>query len=142
MRQPDSVQHKPRSFLADSERSVNLPRRDAVLGVGDEPHCRKPLVETERRVLKDGSNLDGELPSRMMGGALPALMIGKETYTGTPACRALNYAIRPALFGQISGAVFEVRKVLDGLLKSADWLVFHVFSVSKNDGLRKSIIAQ
>jgi hypothetical protein len=141
MRQPNPVEHEPCGLLADSQAAMNLPRRDTVLGVGNEPHCRQPLIQADGRILEDGSDLDGKLTARMMGSALPAEMLGEETHAGAAAGRALQDAIRPALCRQILEAVFGAGEVNDGFLKSRDLRVFHAFIISKSDGLRKSIIA-
>ena len=141
MGETNPVKHKPCGFLADSQAPVNLPGRDAVLGVGDEPHSGKPLIEADGRILENGSDLDGKLTARMMGSALPSEMLCEKTDTGAAASRALHYAVWPALFGQIFEAVLRAGKVYDGLLKSADLRVFHVFSMSETGGLRKSIIS-
>jgi hypothetical protein len=131
MREPNPVKHKPRGFLADSQCSMDLPGRDAVLGIGDKPHCRQPLIQADRGVLKDGSDLDGKLPLWMMGTALPAELILQETDALAPTSRTFHHAIQPALFGQIFEAIFWAGKVEDGFVESADWRVFHAFSLSE-----------
>jgi hypothetical protein len=60
-RQPDAMEHEPRGLLGDSKRSRHFVGADPVLGVGDEPHARKPLFERDRRVLEDGPDLGGKL---------------------------------------------------------------------------------
>ena len=69
--EPDAVEHEPGGLLSDADRAVDFVGADAVLGVGDEPHGSEPLVERDGRVLKDGSDLGGELLLRVDGLALP-----------------------------------------------------------------------
>jgi hypothetical protein len=57
----NAVRHEPRRFLSHAEVSRELVRRDALLESRVHPQRRKPLGEGDRRVLKDGALLDGEL---------------------------------------------------------------------------------
>src|SRR6266542_5022649 len=38
-RKANALQHEPRGLLCDADAAVNFPRADAVLAVGDHPHC-------------------------------------------------------------------------------------------------------
>jgi len=141
MGQPDPMQHEPRGLLTDSESAVNLPRRDAILGVGNEPHCSEPLVQANGRILEDSSDFDGKLAALMMGSALPTKILRQKTHAGTTAGWAFHDAIRPALGGQIFQAICRVGEVYDGLLKGLYLLVFHALILAQKHGLVKSIIA-
>lgn len=57
----DSMVHEPRCSLRDLQGAGNLVGRNAIFAVGDQPHSAHPLVERNGAVLKDGSDLDGEL---------------------------------------------------------------------------------
>lgn len=70
-----SVEHEPCGFLGDAEGAGNLARihdsasypsrshhTDAVLGAGNDPYNGKPLVQSKRGILKDGSNIHGCSP--------------------------------------------------------------------------------
>ena len=46
------MEHEPRGLLRDAERPSEFVRADPVLGVGDQPHGGKPLVEPERESSK------------------------------------------------------------------------------------------
>src|SRR5262249_49365863 len=61
-RQPDAVEHEPGRLLSDAERAAKFMRTDSVLAVCREPDRRKPLVESQWRVLKDRPLLHRELP--------------------------------------------------------------------------------
>ena len=141
VRQSNPMEHEPCGFLTDSKAAVDFPGGNTILGIGDQPHCSQPLVETDGAVLEDRPDLDGKLTLRVMGRALPAKLILEETDAGATAIRALHYAVWPALFRQVFEAVSGAGKVEDCFLKSADLRDFHVFIVSKTYGLRKSIIA-
>ncbi len=57
----NAVHHEPCGLLSDSESASDFVGTDSVLGVHDEPNGNHPLVHAERGILKDSSNLDGEL---------------------------------------------------------------------------------
>jgi hypothetical protein len=58
---PNAVHHVPSRLLRDSQRAAYFVGTDSVLGVHDEPNANHPFIHAERRILKDGSYLDGEL---------------------------------------------------------------------------------
>src|SRR5579871_395312 len=138
---PNPVKHEPRGFLADSKSAVKLPGGDTVLGIGEEPHRRKPFIQSERGVFKDSANLNGELPLRVVTRALPAELILQETDTLATAGRASDLTVRPPLRRQIVQAVLWVSKVQDRILKSDQRFRFHGLIVPQNRGLVKFIIA-
>lgn len=116
----DAMQHEPRGFLGDAERPVNFVGADAVLAVGDHPNGDKPLIERERRVLKDSPDLYRELLARMLRLALPHAPSGNETNIFASASWALD-AIGPAALDHELEAVVRVGEVNDGLLQGL-WL--------------------
>src|SRR5207245_6388083 len=71
----DSVEHKPRGFLSDIKCPRHFTTTNTVLAIQNQPHCRKPLIQTERRLLEDSPDLHRELPFRMPIAALPAELI-------------------------------------------------------------------
>jgi len=95
----DSLQHEPCRLLRDSERAVNLPRRDAVLAVHEHPDRRHPLIESKSRVLEDRANLDGEL--LLAGIAVPDSPGLNERVLIRTAPWADDFAVRPAHFDRI-----------------------------------------
>src|ERR1035441_9327236 len=50
---PDSMEHEPRGFLGHIQGAMELPGGDAVTVGGDQPHCRKPLVQADWRGFAD-----------------------------------------------------------------------------------------
>lgn len=140
----DSVQHEPRSFLSDTQRPCNFATADAVLAIQDKPHCRKPLIETQRRVLKNGSDLDGELTPGMPFTALPPQLVLEETNPSASALRAGDpiLPLRTASH-QVLKASHGVREVNDSFLKGLGPLIdgFHISIVPRNRELVKYIIA-
>src|SRR5207248_720378 len=115
-RQTDSVQHEPSGFLSDAQVAADLVGANAVLAVRNEPHRRKPLVKTERRILKDGSDLDGKLRLRMASLALPVTPRRHKTDILGIAVRAHN-AARPAIECKVVQAVVRVREIDDRVLQ-------------------------
>src|SRR5207249_2260460 len=57
----DAVKHEPRRLLSDAESASEFVRTDPVLRVGRKPDSGEPLVQAERRVLKDRPEFDAEL---------------------------------------------------------------------------------
>ena len=111
-RQPDAVDHEPSRLLRDSEGPGHLVRRDAVLGVGDEPDGCHPLVEAERGILEDGPYLEGEL--LLAGLALPQSPRGQVGVLGALATGA-DRPVGPAQLGDEFGADIQIREVPDRL---------------------------
>src|SRR5580692_1641600 len=107
--EPNSVPHEPRGFLSDAKSSMELPGAIPVLAIGNHPGCGEPLVQRDRRVLKDCPNLHGELPPGMLGRALPAPMLRLIMHLGATAGRADN-AVRPTTRNKIVNAVLRVGK--------------------------------
>ena len=113
-RQPNALEHEPRGLLRDAEAPRNLMAADAVLGVGDDPDARQSLIQTKRRVLKDGAGLERELPLGVAGLALPTVPRRIEIDRLTPALGAAD-AVRPAARNQVVAAVYRVGEVLNGV---------------------------
>lgn len=63
-REPNTMEHEPCGLLGNANRAVNLPRANPVLAIGDHPDSREPLIQSERRVLEYGPDLDAELVLR------------------------------------------------------------------------------
>jgi hypothetical protein len=109
----DTLKHEPRGLLRDANRAVQFPGRDAILAVGDHPDGREPLVESERRVLKDRPGLQRELPVRVPGLALPTVA-GRVEVDGLGPARRAGDAVRPATGHHVLPAVVGAGEVLDG----------------------------
>jgi hypothetical protein len=123
-RKANPVQHEPRGFLSDAKSSVQLPRRNAVLTVGDQPRGGKPLIESKRRILKHSSDLHTELRFRMPGLALPHTARRNEGHVSAPAVRAHD-TTRPAARHKVIQAVVRVSEKPDGFLKGAGIIAAH-----------------
>src|ERR1700685_3239419 len=65
------LQHEPRRLLSDANMTVNLPRANTVLAVGNQPHNRQSLIEPDRRVFEYRPSLQAELTLGVMAGTLP-----------------------------------------------------------------------
>lgn len=114
-RQSDSMQHEPRRLLSDAKSAMQFVGADTVLAVGNHPDSDKPLVERERRILKDSPDLRGELPLGMLALALPDAPCGDETDILASACGAFD-TVRPAPLNHEADAVVWIGEVNDGLL--------------------------
>jgi hypothetical protein len=140
---PDTMEHEPCGFLSHSKRFRNFATANAILAVKDQPHCRKPLVQTERRVLEDSSNLHRELSPRVAFAALPAQLILQEADTRTAAPWTGNAVLPLGATGdEIVQAVLLIREVQDRFLQGL-WFVcaFHASIVRWNRVLVNYIIA-
>ena len=116
-RKTNPMEHEPCGFLGDAKSAANLVRANAILAIRNHPHSDKPLVERQSGVLKDSSNLDGELFLGMLALALPHATSGDEANI-IPATSGAFDAIRPAALNNEVEAIIRVGKVLDGLLES------------------------
>lgn len=110
--EPDSVQHEPRRLLRDPERPPQLVGADSILGVGDEPDGRKPLVQPERGILEDRPELDRVL--LLAGFALPKTARRQVAVLDAATARA-DRTIGPAQVGDELRADIEVGEVADRL---------------------------
>lgn len=108
----NAMQHEPCRLLRDSQRAVNLPRRNAILAIGNHPHHRQPLLKTKRRVPKHSPGLDAELRLRVPRLALPQAARWHKANVLASA-RRTGYAALPAPQGQIVDAVIRVLEVDD-----------------------------
>lgn len=112
-RKADAMQHEPRGFLRDAERTAKLMRRGSVLGVGEKPHRRKPLGKRDSRFFEDRADLHGKLSLTVL--ATPHLARLEKLHGGRAAAhpRARD-TVRPAKSYSVLEGAFRVRKVGDG----------------------------
>lgn len=115
-RNADAVNHEPSGLLRDADSAVDFVRTDAVLAVRHHPNCHEPLVQTEGRVLEDGSDLDAELTARVCALTLPLALIRQKGNVRASARRA-DDAVRPAAGNQVVKAVIRIREEYDCLLE-------------------------
>ncbi len=57
----DAVQHEPRRLLRNVQSPSQFVTADAVLVVGNRPDSDEPLIQSERTILKNGSDLEAKL---------------------------------------------------------------------------------
>lgn len=113
---PDTVKHEPCGLLGDAKIAGDLIGTDTVLAVGNHPHRDKPLVQRDRRILKDSPDLHAELPMMVDGLALPLVLIGKEYNVFASTGGAFD-AIRPANRDHVGEAVSGFGEELNGFLE-------------------------
>jgi hypothetical protein len=113
----DAVKHEPSGFLSDTQRPGNFAGTDTILGIGDEPHTGEPLLQTQRGVFEDSSNLRGKLPLGMGALALPLFLSGEEGYVLAATGWANDNTIGPSLHSHEFKAVIDIGEVNDCLLK-------------------------
>jgi len=70
-RDPNPMIHEPSRFLGNAEIAGHLVRANAVLTIGNHPNSGEPLVQAERTVLEDCSDLGRKLPLGMFFFAFP-----------------------------------------------------------------------
>jgi hypothetical protein len=112
----DSVEHEPCGFLSDANSPTELIRTYSILTVGQHPNGSQPLVEGDRRILKDSPDLDAELPFGVDALALPFLLILKESRIGATTGRAHD-AFRPAQTNHVTERVIGISKEPDSFLE-------------------------
>jgi hypothetical protein len=103
----DSLKHKPRGLLGQSKIAGDFVRRDSVLAIRDQPHCRKPLVQGDGRFVQERTHLDRELFPAFRGAALPDTASLQEHRFLGPAVRALN-SIGPTLRRKVLQRIVRV----------------------------------
>lgn len=118
------VAHKPCGFLSNSQAAHDFVTADAVLATGNRPHCWKPLIQTERRILEDSPNLFRELTLGMLDGTLPNLTLRDVARVLSATTRTCNDAIRPTMRNQVIQAVISIGEVNDGFL-AGGWFGCH-----------------
>jgi hypothetical protein len=131
------MKHKPSGFLGDAKSAVNFVGRDAILAANQHPKGWEPLLQRDRGILKDRSNLDRELATAVT--ALPPLLrleiVGifgiLSPTVWTPG------AIWPAHSGNSINANLFIAKELDGFLEC--FWAFHAKNISNWRGFVKLI---
>lgn len=117
------MKHKPCRLLGNAHIAGDLVRANTVLAVCEHPRSGEPLVQRDRAILKNRTDLNGELAFRVMAPALPSAPIRVEadllrSATGT------GHAVRPTADSEVIDAVVGIREVDDRFLKALR-LVFH-----------------
>jgi len=133
------MQHEPCRFLCDAKITRKLVTGDAIFAVRNEPDRNEPLVERNRRFLKDGSNLDGVLLAALAVRALPASLFGQPVIALASAHRANWLAIRPAHCANCVNAGLLISEISNGVGKCLE--VFHVPTLPLMSWLVKYIYA-
>jgi len=119
--EPNAVEHEPCGFLSNTDGAVNLPRANPVLTICDHPDSRKPLIQPERRVLENSSDLDAELRFWVPSLALPKAARRNKTHVFGAASRT-NDALPPAACNQIIQAVVGIGEIDNCFSKSGGFL--------------------
>ncbi len=114
--EPDAMEHEPCRLLNNPKRAGNLARRNSIFRTGDDPHGRKPLIESKRGVFENGSDLYGELLPCVLGLALSKPVSGDEFNFLAPAGGTDN-ALRPTLSREECEAFIGIGEVDNGFLK-------------------------
>src|ERR1035437_9470006 len=104
------MKHEPCGFLSNTDGAVNLPRANPVLAICDHPDSRKPLVQPERRVFENSSDLDAELRFWVPSLALPDAARRDKADLLRTTSRA-NDAPRPATRNQVIQAVIRIGEI-------------------------------
>jgi hypothetical protein len=115
---PDTVHHKPRGFLSNPESAGYFITANSILAIAKHPNSGEPLIKPDCGILKNGSNLNGELPLGMVTGALPHAASGIEFHFLGTAYWA-DHALGPTLCHEIGKAIVGAREVYDCFLKGS-----------------------
>ena len=111
------VEHEPCGLLGYLESASHFVGTDSVFAVSEHPSSGEPFVETDRGILKDGPNFDGELALGMVSGALPDATRSAERDLFGAASRAGD-TFGPAPRNEVIEAVVGVREVQDCFLQA------------------------
>jgi hypothetical protein len=116
-RKPDAMKHEPRGFLSNANGAVNLPRANPILAIRDKPHSGEPLIQSERRILEDGSGFNRELAPVVALVALPTVVFLLEGHVVASATRT-DDTFTPTPSDNALPAIDRVREVNDCVFKS------------------------
>src|SRR5438128_8147851 len=90
---PETVSHEPSGFLSNAKSAGNLTRTDPVLSASYHPHSSEPLIQWNRRILKDRADLHRKL--FLTFTAAPHTAIRHVDRLFGSAARAWRFTIRP-----------------------------------------------
>jgi len=134
--QTNPLQHEPRRLLAYLQIAGDLVGTNSVLAVRQHPSCGEPLVQRDRAIFVDGSDLDGELALGVMTSTLPSASRRIELANLVGPAAGANYsAIFPPPYSDVINAVVGIREVNYCFLKAGRFgahLVLHKPNNSKN----------
>src|SRR5438552_9780815 len=111
------LQHEPSGLLAHLDVTRNLVTAHTVLAISQHPRRGEPLVQRNRTILINCSDLDGELAFRMMTATLPCAPIRIEANL-LGSTTGAGHAIGPTADGDVVNAVVGIRKVQNCFLKA------------------------
>jgi len=121
------MKHEPCGLLSDAEGTGQLAGANAVLCSANDPDSGKPLFQSERGILEDGSNLSGELPFGVGALALP-LLLTRQPSNISAATSGASDPIGPAVSDHIADAIVGISEVNHGFLEGT-WR-FHVLRIT------------
>lgn len=127
-RQPDTMQQEPCALLCDTEGAMDLIRRDAVLRIGNQPHCREPRRKRKRAIFHDRTSLQRE--TLLASFASPETLCCIEPMIASPALRAC-YPVLPTESFYILETGIWIREIDNGFLKSSR-VVIQKYGKSRN----------
>jgi len=116
------VEHEPSRLLCNSDRAMQFVTADAVFAVADHPEGCHPLIEADRRVFKNGSDLEREL--LLASVAEPQFPRLHERVRVRFAAGARNLVFRPTKPFRVFEGSIRVTEVNNCLLES--YGLFHL----------------
>jgi hypothetical protein len=137
--EPDAVHHEPRGFLSHAKPASYFITANSILAASQHPNSGKPLVESNRRVLKYCSDFDGELPFRVMTRALPHVA-GRIEFHFLRATSWAGHTFGPTLRRKVLKAIRWAREVYHSILKGS-WFA-HDFVPHKQNHSRSKWMSQ
>jgi hypothetical protein len=118
---------------------MELVRADAVLATSEQPQRGKPLVQTERRIVKDRPELDREL---LAADATLPDATGREEHRHTFTAMRAHGAVRPTQLRDERQRVVRVREVGNRfgkrLWRGGAW--FHALNLGPHLGCVEHVI--
>lgn len=124
---PDTLQNEPGGFLCDLYVPRDLVGGNAVLAIADQPHCRQPFIQADRRLFKNCAGIQAELPPCVLVPALPAVLSYQDSDALFVSARRAFDTVRPAPRDKIFPAVVGAHKVDYCLLKRCRYQVQHAY---------------
>ena len=113
-RRAQTLKHEPRRLLSNSKSAVNLHTRDTVLAIDKHPESDHPLIESERRILKDRVDLEREL--LITAATEPEFARLDEVVFLRATTRTMDVAIRPAKANGVLEGTVRIGEINYGFL--------------------------
>ncbi len=126
------MQHEPCCLLSYAKVAGDLARANAVLAIADQPNRGEPFIESNRRILEDGSDFGAELTLiDMTGLTRPDAPRFEQRNILASARRTGDLAVWPAHRNRRTHAIVGIRKKADRFVKRSRYVRVHALNIAQ-----------